>query len=109
MTCSAEHKQRQNDIANIMILPSGANKQISSEKPSTYMEYLRKQHATSFDELLASNLIPPLEDSGLLLDEFEYFRAMRIEFLAARIRQLTEADEETKGRCESVDQAALVS
>jgi len=88
-TCSQEHREHQSDIANIMILPSGPNKQISSEKPSVYMAPLRQQHGAEFDKILLSNLIPPLEDSGLLLDDFDYFLAMRLELLVSRIDQLT--------------------
>ena len=37
---------------------------------------------------LASNLIPPLEDSGLLIDEFEYFLAVRLELIVSKINEL---------------------
>jgi hypothetical protein len=84
-----EFKKHQNDIANIMLLPSAANKQVSSEKPSLYMSKLKDRHgATHFDEILASNLIPPLDDSGLLLDDFEYFLAIRLELIVKRINEL---------------------
>lgn len=90
-TCASELRKRQNDIANIMVLPSGPNKQISSERPSVYMGRLREQHgAARLDEILASNLIPPLEESGLLLDEFEYFLAIRLELIVRTINELAE-------------------
>ena len=73
-----------------MILPSGPNKAIASEKPSIYMNRLKERHGLTFDSILSSNLIPPLEDSGLLLDDFEYFLAMRLEVVLDRIRQLVE-------------------
>jgi hypothetical protein len=54
------------------------------------MARLREQHGAEFDEILSSNLIPPLEDSGLLLDDFEYFLAARLELLVSRINQLAD-------------------
>lgn len=89
-TSPEEIRKRQSDIANIMLLPSGANKQFSSERPSVYMARLREKHGpAAFDQILDSNLIPPLEDSGLLEDEFEYFLAMRLELIVKRINELT--------------------
>ena len=52
------------------------------------MARLREQHGAGFDEILASNLIPPLEDSGLLLDDFEYFLAVRLDMILSRINGL---------------------
>lgn len=86
-TCSEQHRKRQGDIANIMLLPSGPNKQVSSEKPSVYMARLRDGH-DNFDEILATNLIPPLEDSGLLLDDFDYFLELRLVFIVRKINEL---------------------
>ncbi len=83
-------RELQNDISNIMLLPSGANKQISLEKPSSYMTKLRDRHgADQFDEILATNLIPPLEDSGLLIDDFEYFLSVRLEMIVNKINELS--------------------
>jgi len=88
-TCSEELRKRQGDIANIMLLPSGPNKQFSSERPSVYMARLRAQHdPADFDQILASNLIPPLDDSGLLLDDFEYFLAARLDLIVKKINEL---------------------
>jgi hypothetical protein len=88
-TCSEELRKRHSDIANIMLLPSGPNKQISSEKPSVYMARLKEQHGlAALDEILATNLIPPLEDSGLLLDDFDYFLAFRLELIMDKINEL---------------------
>jgi hypothetical protein len=89
-TSSEELRNRHSDIANIMLLPSGSNKQISSERPSVYMARLKEQHGpAALDGILASNLIPPLEDSGLLLDDFEYFLAVRLELIVKRINEFT--------------------
>ena len=41
-----------------------------------------------FRSILASNLIPPLEESGLLEDEFEYFLAVRLELILKKINEL---------------------
>ena len=91
-TCSEDLRKRQSDIGNIMLLPSGPNKQISSEKPSVYMARLKAQHGpAAFDEILASSLIPPLEDSGLLLDDLEYFLAVRLELIVRKINELAGA------------------
>lgn len=88
-TCSDAARRRQSDIANIMLLPSAPNKQISAERPSVYMARLREQHGkAAFDAILASNLIPPLEDSGLLEDEFEYFLDLRLDVIVNKIREL---------------------
>jgi hypothetical protein len=88
-TCQNGWRARQNDIANIMLLPSGPNKQVAAERPSVYMVRLRDQHgAAEFDEILATNLIPPLNDSGLLEDEFEYFLAVRRDLIVATINKL---------------------
>jgi len=87
-TCPEKDRQRQSDLANIMLLPSGPNKQISSEKPSVYMSRIKQQHGPAFDKILASNLIPPLEDSGLLIDDFEYFLAVRLEMIVDKIGYL---------------------
>ncbi len=88
-TCREGLRTRQSDIANIMFLPSSPNKQISSEKPSLYMSRLREQHGREmFDKILNTNLIPPLEDSGLLLDDFEYFLAVRSELIVKKINEL---------------------
>jgi hypothetical protein len=88
-TCSEQLRKRQNDIANIMLLPSGSNKQFSLERPSVYMARLRETHGpAAFDQILASNLIPPLEESGLLEDEFEYFLAVRLELILKKINEL---------------------
>jgi hypothetical protein len=93
VTCSEELRKRHNDIANIMLLPSGSNKEFSSEKPSVYMARLREQHgAVAFDQILASNLIPPLADSGLLEDEFEYFLDARLELILKKINDLAGVD-----------------
>ena len=83
------------DIANIMILPSGPNKQISSKKPTLYVARLRQEHGVEFDKILNSNLIAPLEDSGLLIDDFDYFLAGRLELVVGRINQLAEGASET--------------
>ena len=91
-TCSEDYRKRQSDIANIMLLPSAPNKQISSERPSVYMARLREEHGPEvFDQILASNLIPPLEDSGLLLDDFDYFLAIRLDLIVNRINDLAGA------------------
>ena len=91
-TSSEQLRDLQSDIANIMLLPSSTNKQISSERPSVYMSRLRDQHgAAAFDQILASNLIPRLEDSGLLLDDFEYFLAVRLDFIVRKINELATA------------------
>jgi hypothetical protein len=88
-TCLEQLRKRQNDIANIMLLPSGSNKQFSLERPSVYMARLRETHGpAAFDQILASNLIPPLEESGLLEDEFEYFLAVRLELILKKINEL---------------------
>jgi len=88
-TCSDKDREHQSEIANIMLLPSGPNKQLSSERPSVYMARLRDTHGRDrFDDILASNLIPPLEDSGLLLDDFEYFLAARLEMIVGKINEL---------------------
>lgn len=50
------------------------------------MARLKEQYgAAAFDEILASNLIPPLEDSGLLIDEFEYFLEVRLGLIVSKI------------------------
>lgn len=92
-TCSKEHRDRQSEIANIMILPSGSNKLISSEKPSVYMARLKERHGEEFDKILNSNLIPPLEDSGLLLDDFDYFLSVRREVVVNCIQKFVEGAE----------------
>jgi hypothetical protein len=85
-------RRRHSDIANIMLLPSGSNKQFSSERPSVYMARLSAQHGPEvFDQILASNLIPPLADSGLLEDEFEYFLAVRLDLILKKINELAGA------------------
>ncbi len=87
-TCSKELRDHQSDIANIMFLSSSPNKQISLERPSVYMARLREQHgAAAFDAILSSNLIPPLEDSGLLLDDIEYFLSVRLDLILAKINE----------------------
>jgi hypothetical protein len=57
------------------------------------MERLKGQHGEEFDRILNSNLIPPLDDSGLLLDDFEYFLAVRLDHVINRVRELTEGIE----------------
>lgn len=89
-TCSEELRLRHSDIANIMFMQSGTNKQISSEKPSVYMARLKEQYGIdAFDKILATNLIPPLEDSGLLLDDFDYFLAARRELIVKKINEFS--------------------
>jgi len=84
-----EGRERQSDIANIMFLPSAPNKLVGAEKPSVYMTRLAAQHGSKeFDRILASNLVPPLDDSGLLLDDFEYFLEARLEMIVTRINDL---------------------
>lgn len=87
-TCSEELRQHQSDIANIMLLPSAPNKEISAERPSVYMARLRDRHGAAFDKILASNLVPPLSESGLLEDEYEYFLAVRLEMIVKKINEL---------------------
>src|SRR5690606_8987223 len=72
-------RQMQNAVGNICLLASDANKTISSKPPSDYMGTLRAQHGERFDSILASNLIPPLADSGILESEYEYFLHARCE------------------------------
>jgi hypothetical protein len=91
-TKSDEERKRQNDIANLMILPSMPNKDISKDAPSVYMRRLRDIHgAARFDEILATNLLPPLEDSGLLIDELAFFLEMRTELIVAKVNDLARA------------------
>jgi len=40
-TCPEAHRKRQSELPNLMLLPSAANKQVSSERPSVYMQGLR--------------------------------------------------------------------
>jgi hypothetical protein len=96
-TCSDGDRKRQNDIANIMLLPSGPNKQIGSEKPSVYMTRLKEQHGISFDAILAANLTPPLDDSGLLIDDFEYFLTVRLETIVRKINELAGTESSAVG------------
>ena len=77
-----------------MFLSSGSNKQVSSEKPSVYMTRLQEQHGpAAFDGILNSNLIPSLEDSGLLLDDVEYFLSVRLDLILNKINELVGASD----------------
>ncbi len=52
------------------------------------MARLRAQHGpAAFDQILASNLIPPLADSGLLEDESEYFLTVRLGLIIKKINE----------------------
>jgi hypothetical protein len=89
---SDEERKRQNDIANLMLLPSMPNKDISKEAPSIYMKRLRDIHgADRFDEILATNLIPPLEYSGLLTDDLKWFLDVRTELIVEKVNELARA------------------
>ena len=56
------------------------------------MARLRTQHGpAAFDQILASNLVPPLVDSGLLEDEFEYFLDVRLDLILKKINELAGA------------------
>ncbi len=77
-----------NSILNIMILSSFGNKTISSRKPSAYMKELGAKDPEQFGSILASNLVPPLEKSGLLQDDYETFLQARAEHVAAAINAL---------------------
>lgn len=91
-TRSDEDRKRQNDIANLMILPSMPNKDISKEPPSEYMARLRDIHgAARFDEILASNLIPALEYSGLLTNDLGWFLDVRTEMIVEKVNELARA------------------
>jgi hypothetical protein len=56
------------------------------------MARLREEHGPIvFDQILASKFIPPLEDSGLLLDDFDYFLAIRLDLIVNKINELAGA------------------
>jgi len=71
-----------NSILNIMLLSSVSNKSISAHKPSAYMTELRAKNFEHFESILASNLLPPLEESGLLNDDYERFLQVRAAYVA---------------------------
>jgi hypothetical protein len=76
-----------NSIVNIMLLSSASNKLISARKPSAYMSEFRAKNPEQFSAILASNLVPSLEESGLLNDDYEKFLQTRAAHIAALLNE----------------------
>jgi len=65
---------------------------ISAKTPGAYFAELAAKHGADFDEILASNLIPPIKTAGLIENEIEWFIHVRSEYIARRLNALCKID-----------------
>ncbi len=77
-----------NTLANICMLSSSENKRIGSEAPSEYIAHLRGEHGDQFDEVMASNLVPPSAVDRMLSDDYPGFLEARAEHLCNVVSRL---------------------
>jgi hypothetical protein len=76
-------------LANICMLASSENKKISDRPPSEYIKsYQSTLGMDQFDEVMASNLIPPAAVDALLKDDFARFLEARADFLSEVVADL---------------------
>jgi hypothetical protein len=83
-----DEKREQNNLLNIVLLASGDNKEISAKNPKVYLQEIRQKLGPRFSEVLASNLLPPFQDSGIQEEDYPYFLEARAEHVAAHVNGL---------------------
>lgn len=86
-----------NSVANIMFLPSNINKDSKfSDAPG---DYLKEIDNPNLGEALETHLIPNLEESGLLENDYSQFLGYRAKQILNRLEEVTgEEDLMTQGR-----------
>jgi hypothetical protein len=76
-------------LANMCMLASSENKKITDRPPSEYIEqYKSELGQEQFDEVMASNLIPPEAVDLMLADDFADFLEVRSQFLSEIVQNL---------------------
>lgn len=75
-------------LANICMLASSENKLISDKPPSEYIAEYQSTLGDQFDEVMASNLIPPEAVEYLLADDFANFLDVRSAHLSDVVQGL---------------------
>lgn len=78
-----------NQHANICLLNSGFNKQISDKKPSVYFEELKTLLGTNLDKVLSSNFISKEAFEAGLKDDYQEFIKQRCLTIQKFIEELT--------------------
>lgn len=78
-----------NCLANIVMLTSVSNKQISNRPPSDYLKDVEKAAGNNLDEWLASNLISDKAFKAALKDDYDTFIEERSLTIDSRVSQLT--------------------
>jgi hypothetical protein len=82
-------KELISSLANICMLASSENKQISDKPPSEYIKNYKSELGDErFSEVMASNLIPPKAVELMLVDDFAGFLKVRSQFLSEVVQNL---------------------
>ncbi len=81
-------EQKRNNICNICMLASSANKDILNRAPSEYLKECYKSLRNEANNVFTSNVIPTCSDSGWLNDNYELFLKQRAELLVEKIKSL---------------------
>lgn len=78
-----------NCLANIIMLTSVSNKQITNRPPSDYLKDVQVAAGANLDQWLASNLISNAAFNAALADDYQTFIEERSLTIDARVSQLT--------------------
>jgi hypothetical protein len=76
-------------VLNRTLIDRTTNQMISDRAPSDYLFEIRKTDGFPFVAVLTSHILPPEQQSPLMVDQFEEFLAWRQEQLGGRILQAT--------------------
>lgn len=79
---------RINALANIVMLTSASNKQISARPPSDYLADVEKAAGAQLDEWLKSNLISPAAFAAAKANNYDAFLSERAKTIHAQIKEL---------------------
>jgi len=79
---------RSNSLANICMLSSHQNKQVSDRRPSDYIAEMERALGDDFIPVLESSLIPREAVAALKADDYDGFLNLRGDHIANRIWQL---------------------
>jgi hypothetical protein len=76
-------------LANMCMLASSENKKLSDKPPSEYVKQYRSDLGEEqFNEVMASNLVPPDAVELMLADNFADFLEVRSQFLSEVVQGL---------------------
>jgi hypothetical protein len=80
---------RINALANIVMLTSASNKEISARSPGDYLSEVEKAAGGQLDAWLQSNLISPIAFAAAKRNDYDTFLAERAATIHAEIQRLT--------------------